>query len=56
MRLSAYLRAAARRSGDSAQHADKESDMADYDVTQDPSGGWRARREGAARASSHHET
>lgn len=29
--------------------------MADYDVTPDFNGGWKAKREGAARASSHHD-
>jgi hypothetical protein len=30
--------------------------MADYHVTPNPEGGWDARREGASRASSHHDT
>ena len=30
--------------------------MPDYDVTPNPEGGWDATREGASRASSHHNT
>lgn len=30
--------------------------MADYDVTKDPSGDWKATREGAGKASSRHDT